>query len=63
MFSSVDIRLFREVTVNSSSPKILTSMPESSYNWVKLGDGIMLLKIKDPSLFWSLSNFLIIQTN
>ena len=62
MFSSVDIRLFREVTVNSSSPKILTSMPESSYNWVKLGDGIMLLKIKDPSLFWSLSNFLIIQT-
>lgn len=60
-FSSVDIRTFREVTVNSNSPKILTQMPESSYRWTKAGNGTSVLQITDPTTFWSVSNFLIIQ--
>ena len=62
-FMKVDIRTFREITINSKSPKILTQMPSSSYQWVKSGNGTTTLQITDPTTFWSVSNFLIIQTN
>lgn len=62
-FTAVDIRNFKEVTVNSTSPKILTQMPVSSYRWVKNGNSTSTLQITDPTSFWSISNFLIIQIN
>ncbi len=62
-FTTVDIRTFREITINSKSPKILTPMPASSYQWVKSDNGTTILQISDPATFWSVSNFLIIQTN
>ncbi len=61
-FTSVDIRTFRELTIKSSSPKILTQMPSSSYKIVKGDNGTSVLKILDPTSFWSITNFLIIQT-
>jgi hypothetical protein len=38
-------------------------MPASSYEFVPDGDGKTILKVKDPTAFWSVSNFLIIQTD
>jgi len=60
-FMRVDIRTFTEVPIQSSDPKILTQMPTSSYRIVKNGK-TSTLYITDPTAFWSISNFLIIQT-
>ena len=61
MFTKVDIRTFTEVTINSGNPKILTQMPASSYR-IEKGKGSSILYILDPTAFWSVSNYLIIQT-
>ena len=62
-FSKVDIRSFSELPINATSAKIMTQMPQSSYRWIKAGDGRLVLQITDPTTFWSASNFLIIQIN
>lgn len=59
-FVRVDIRQLRELTLNSKKPKILTTMPQSSYNIVRNSDGTSLLSINDPTSFWSSSNYLVI---
>lgn len=61
-FNAVDIRKFREVTLKSSNPKILTPQPSNrSFHFEDNGDGTCALVISNPTLFWSVSNFLIIQ--
>lgn len=61
-FTAVDIRKFREVVLKSEKPKILTPLPNSSsYHIENKGDGTSILTITNPTLFWSVSNFLIIQ--
>lgn len=62
-FMQVDIRLLTELPISSSKPKILSPMPESSYRLVKEGKDRTILRIIDPTFFWSVSNYLIIQTN
>ena len=63
IFIKVDIRTFSEIPISSSSPKILTQMPSSSYKIEKNRNGGSTLYILDANLFWSVSNYLIIQTN
>lgn len=61
-FNAVDIRKFREIPLHSSNPKILTPQPNNrSFHFEESGDGNCTLVITNPSLFWSVSNFLIIQ--
>ena len=61
-FNAVDIRKFREVTLKSTNPKILTPQPSNrSYHFEENGDGTCTLVITNPTQFWSVSNFLIIQ--
>ena len=61
-FNAVDIRKFREITLKSNNPKILTPQPSnSSFHFEESGDGSCTLVITNPTLFWSVSNFLIIQ--
>ena len=62
-FLRVDIRHFTEMTIESKNPKILTQMPSASYKMVKTDQGTTILQIIDPTLFWSVSNYLIIQKN
>ena len=62
-FLKVDIRHFTEMSIESKNPKILTQMPTASYKLVKTGKGTTILQIIDPTAFWSVSNYLIIQTN
>lgn len=59
-FSTVDIRQFTEVSLHSKNPKILTTMPQSSYTIVRKGDGSSVLLINNPTEFWSISNYLVI---
>lgn len=61
-FNAVDIRKFREVTLQSSNPTILTPQPSNrSFHFEDNGDGTCTLVITNPTVFWSVSNFLIIQ--
>lgn len=61
-FTAVDIRKVREIPLKSSHPKILTAQPSAgSYHIVDNGGGNSTLVITNPSQFWSVSNYLIIQ--
>lgn len=60
-FSKVDIRNYNDIRLNSSDPKVMTQMPASSYEIVKNGNGTSTLHIKDASLFWSVSKFLVVK--
>ena len=60
-FMRVDIRYFKEIPLNSGNPKILTQMPTSSYRITKTEKNKSVLSILDPTAFWSVSNYLIVQ--
>ena len=60
-FIKVDIRYFTELEVPSAKPKILTTMPASSYSLEKNSDKTTTLRISDPAEFWKASKILIIQ--
>ena len=60
-FMRVDIRYFKEIPLNSGDPKILTQMPASSYRITKTSKNQSVLYILDPTAFWSISNYLIVQ--
>ena len=62
-FSKVDIRRFVELTFSAKRPRILTDMPENSYELTTDGDGNFTLSIINPTTFWSVSNYLVIQTD
>lgn len=60
-FMKVDIRSYVEVDIPSKKIQILTSMPSSSYTITSNGNSSRLT-ITNPTLFWSVSNYLVIQT-
>lgn len=62
-FVKVDIRKFREISFEAKRPRILTNMPTSSYMLTTNGKRNFTLTINDATAFWSISNFLIIQTD
>ena len=59
-FRSIDIRQVTEISINSKTPKILTQVPEDSYELVTNGNK-SVLHILNIEKFWSVSKFLIIQ--
>lgn len=62
-FSKVDIRSFTEIQFTAKRPKILTPMPESSYTLITDGKNSYTLQITNPTHFWNISNYLVIQTD
>ena len=62
-FSEVDMREFREITIMSGKAKILSAMPATSYSLSKTDKQTSQLVISDPGTFWSVSSYLIIQTD
>ena len=56
LFQSIDIRQTQVFNVPEKS-KILTPVPDGSYSFIN-----GTLTITNPELFWSISNYLIIQT-
>lgn len=68
-YSNMDLSLFQQINKgikNIDLPqkvKILTPVPTDSYKMVDTGAGGKTLIITDSIKFWSLSNFLVIQTD
>lgn len=62
-FAKVDIREWREVSFTAKRPRILTNMPASSYEITTTGDRNFTLTVKNPSDFWRISTYLVIQTD
>lgn len=60
-FQVVDIRNFKSINLPSKS-KIISAVPEGSYSIESSSNG-EVLRIINSERFWSVSNFLIIQTN
>lgn len=60
LFNAVDMREFKEITLNSKKIKILSSMPEDSYSLHKSGNNT-ILRIEDPGRFWNITPYLVIQ--
>lgn len=62
-FMQIDIRKTSEISFKAKKPKIITPVPQSSYTLNTNGHGEFTIQITNPSEFWSISNYLIIQTN
>lgn len=61
LFTKIDIRTFLELRIEGKNPEVITQMPASSYQIEENEDGTYTLRILDPTLFWSVSNYLVIQ--
>ena len=60
LFQKVDIREVTEIPIPSKKPKVLSPNPADSYRIESDGSTSTLI-ITDPTRFWSVSNYLIIQ--
>lgn len=61
IFNEIDIREFNELTISSSSIKLLSTAPADSYRIERNLDKTCTLVITDASAFWSISSYLVIQ--
>ncbi len=62
-FKTADKRQLTSIPLYSKDAKVLTNQPKDSYVLEKDSHGNYTLKITSPSRFWSLTNYLVIQTN
>lgn len=61
MFQKVDIRQVTEIPIPSKGVKVLSAMPADSYRLDENGNSTTLV-VTNPGRFWSVTNFLVIQT-
>lgn len=61
-FVNADKRNLKVLPLSSKKAKVLTNHPDDSYEIVEI-DGDKVLSITSPDRFWSLSNYLVIQTD
>lgn len=59
--TKIDIRIDKEIKLYSKSAELLTSHPANAYELMPDVNKQYVLKITDPLLFWSKSNYLVIQ--
>lgn len=60
-FTQIDIRKDKEIKLYAKSAKLLTTHPDGSYVLVKDSKGQYILRITNPTDFWSVSRYLVIQ--
>lgn len=60
-FTQIDIRKDKEIKLYAKSAKLLTTHPEGSYVLAKDSKGQYILRITNPTDFWSVSRYLVIQ--
>lgn len=60
-FTQIDMRIDKEIRLYSKSAEILTSHPSGSYRLDRDANKQYILKILDPTKFWSTSRYLVIQ--
>ena len=59
-FTKIDIRVDKEIKLYSRSAKLLTSHPVGSYKLEQDANKQYVLRIENPSKFWSTSKYLVI---
>ena len=59
--TQIDIRTTKEIKLYSKRAELLTTHPAGSYELVKDDKGQLTLKITNPTEFWSVSRYLVIQ--
>jgi predicted nucleic acid-binding Zn-ribbon protein len=62
-FTKVDIREIETIPLFRSKVKVLTNHPDGSYEIIEAEENTKTIKILDKSAFWSISKFLVVQTN
>jgi hypothetical protein len=60
-FTEIDIRHVKDIKTYSKSAQLLTTHPNDSYMLTKDGNGYYELHISNPSRFWSVSKYLVMQ--
>jgi hypothetical protein len=60
-FTQVDMRNISSIPTNSKSIKILSIHPQNTYNLVKDDNKLITIEITNPSKFWSVSKYLVVQ--
>lgn len=60
-FTQIDIRKDTEIKLYAKSAKLLTTHPEGSYVLAKDSKGQYILRITNPTDFWSVSRYLVVQ--
>lgn len=60
-FTEIDIRKVKNIKTYSKSARLLTTHPDGSYMLAKDGNGYYELHISNPSRFWSVSKYLVMQ--
>jgi uncharacterized protein (DUF3084 family) len=64
LFTQVDITETRTIPVNSKSAKLVTDHPANSYELVKdASDMVAYIEIKDPTAFWKISKYAVVEVN
>ena len=60
-FTQIDLRNVSSIPTNSNKAKILSLHPQSSYKLVTGADKKITIEISNPSKFWSVSKYLVVQ--
>ncbi len=60
-FTKIDIRYDKVIKLYSKSAKLLTNHPAGSYKLIKDTKGQYMVEITNPTEFWSVSKYLVIQ--
>ncbi len=61
VFTQTDLRSLPSIPTESKSIKILSTHPQDSYALVKGSDNKITIRIDNPSKFWSVSKYLVVQ--
>lgn len=62
LFSAMDQRTTQTIPIHSKKVHLITEHPDRSYQLVYENDQVAFLQIEDPSEFWKLSRFLVVET-
>jgi len=60
-FTEIDVRYVKDIQLQSKSAALLTTHPANSYQLTKNASGLYELHITNPTQFWSVSKYLVVQ--
>ena len=63
VFTKIDIRSFNELPIPAGKIKVLSAMPASSYQIIRVDNNNSRLRILDRDAFWRNSRYLVVQTD
>ncbi|MFI5171099.1 MAG: hypothetical protein ACHQFW_01850 [Chitinophagales bacterium] len=62
-FTRIDIRSFKELSINSKTAKVITIHPTDSYTLVENDKTVEEIVIENPDKFWKSSKYLVVLTD